>query len=146
MEAIFQELAQAPPNELKLISKRDPYMMNSWYANVDKMKRKDRDRNYLFMHPADAEMRQITDGSTVSISNVNGQIAAPVKLTDELMPGVVAMTHGWGHRGANGMRVAAAKHGVNCNALLPSGPGSFEPLSNQAHMTGIPVTVSPAAG
>jgi hypothetical protein len=25
---------------------------------------------------------------------------------------------------------------------LPSGPGSFEPLSSQAHMTGIPVAVA----
>ena len=146
MEDIFDELQQAPPDELKLISKRDAYMMNSWYANLDKLKRKDRDRNYLFMHPADAEVRQIADGSTVSISNDNGSIHAPVKLTDELMPGVVAMTHGWGHRGAGGMRVAARKHGVNCNVLLPSGPGSFEPLSNQAHMTGVPVKVVPAAG
>ena len=146
MEAIFEELQQAPPEQLKLISKRDAYMMNSWYSNLDKLKRRDRDRNYLFMHPADAEVRQITEGCTVSISNANGNILAPVKLTDELMPGVVAMTHGWGHRGAGGMRVAASKHGVNCNALLPSGPGSFEPLSNQAHMTGIPVTVAPSAG
>jgi hypothetical protein len=30
---------------------------------------------------------------------------------------------------------------VNVNALLPSGPGSCERLSNQAHMTGIPVEI-----
>jgi hypothetical protein len=40
------------------------------------------------------------------------------------------------------MKVASAAPGVNCNALLPSGPGSFDPLSNQSHMTGIPVEVS----
>jgi hypothetical protein len=40
------------------------------------------------------------------------------------------------------MRTARERPGVNCNALLPAGPGSFEPLSNQAHMTGIPVEVS----
>ena len=28
--------------------------------------------------------------------------------------------------------------------IVPSGPGSFEPLSGQAHMTGIPVEVTPA--
>jgi hypothetical protein len=33
---------------------------------------------------------------------------------------------------------------VNCNVLLPSGPGAFEPISNQAHMTGVPVDVVPA--
>jgi hypothetical protein len=33
---------------------------------------------------------------------------------------------------------------VNANALLPIGVGSFEPLSNMAHMTGIPVEVTAA--
>ena len=58
------------------------------------------------------------------------------------MPGVVALVHGWGHGRAPGMKVAAARPGVNPNALLPIGEGSFEPLSSQAHMTGIPVEVT----
>ena len=146
METIFQELSSAPAGSLKLISKRDAYNFNSWYANVAKLKVKDRDRNYLYMHPEDAELRQIADGSTVRVANGNGEIIAPVRLTDELMPGVVAMTHGWGHGQSPGMRVANRNQGVNCNALLPSGPGSFEPLSNQAHMTGVPVEVTPEIG
>jgi hypothetical protein len=31
---------------------------------------------------------------------------------------------------------------VTASALLPSGRGSFEPLSSQAHMTGVPVEVA----
>ena len=31
--------------------------------------------------------------------------------------------------------------GVNTNQLMPTGPGSFEPLSNMSHMTGVPVMV-----
>jgi len=142
MAAIFDELERAPVGSLKLISKRDAYMFNSWYANIAKLKVKDRDRNYLFMHPADAELRQIADGSQVRLHNEHGSIVAPVRVTDDLMPGVVAMTHGWGHQQSTGMKVANEKHGVNCNALLPSGPGSFDPLSNQAHMTGVAVEVS----
>ena len=57
------------------------------------------------------------------------------------MEGVVSMVHGWGHRASPRLRVATASPGSNPNALLPTGPGSFEPLSSQAHMTGIPVTV-----
>jgi anaerobic selenocysteine-containing dehydrogenase len=144
MAAIFEELSQRPRGTLTLISKRDAYMINSWYANVAKLKVHDRDRSYLYMHPADAEVRQIAEGSEVSISNESGCITAPVRLTEDLMEGVVAMTHGWGHGQTHGMRVAYDKRGVNCNQLLPSGPGSFDPLSNQAHMTGIPVEVAPA--
>jgi len=39
------------------------------------------------------------------------------------------------------MKVAHKYPGVNVNQLLPSGPGSYEKLSNQAHMTGIPVSI-----
>jgi hypothetical protein len=61
------------------------------------------------------------------------------------MRGVVAMTHGWGHARSSGMTFAQQTPGVNCNVLLPSGPGAYEPISNQAHMTGIPVDVAPVA-
>jgi hypothetical protein len=54
------------------------------------------------------------------------------------------MVHGWGHAASPRLRVAAAHPGANPNELLPIGEGSFEPLSSQAHMTGIPVTVAPA--
>ena len=50
------------------------------------------------------------------------------------------MTHGWGHQNT-GMSVAKKYPGTNANELLPSGPGSYEKLSNQAFMTGIPVKV-----
>jgi len=51
------------------------------------------------------------------------------------------MTHGWGNNDSKGMKVAARFPGVNVNVLLPSGKGSYEKISNQAHMTGIPVTI-----
>jgi anaerobic selenocysteine-containing dehydrogenase len=145
MDRIFAELAAEPPSQLKLIGKRDAYMLNSWYSNLPKLRSRDRDRNYLYMHPDDAAARQIADGATVRISNRFGALEAPVRLTGDLMPGVVAMTHGWGHGTAPAMRVAHASPGVNCNVLLPSGAGAFEPVSNQAHMTGIPVEVAPAS-
>ena len=39
--------------------------------------------------------------------------------------------------------LARERPGVNVNRLLASGPGSFDPLSNMAYMTGIPVDVRP---
>ncbi len=144
MALLFDELSNEPASTLKLISKRDAYMLNSWYSNLDKLKRRDRDRNYLFMAPRDAEERQLSDGQRVRVSNVFGELETQIKITDELRDGVVAMTHGWGHRASPGMTTAHAKPGANPNRLLPTGPGSFEPLSNQAHMTGVPVEVSAA--
>ena len=141
MDEIFSELEAEDATALKLITKRDAYMFNSWYANVDKLKRGDRQTNYLFMHPQDAEIRQIADGAQVQVENEFGELQTEVRLTDELRQGVVAMTHGWGHGQSNGMTVAKSKPGVNCNVLLPVGRASFEPLSNQSHMTGINVDV-----
>lgn len=142
-ETLFGELEGEPPDSLKLIHKRDTYMHNSWYHNVPQMKRGDRGRNYVFMHPRDAAARGLEDGALVRVRNEHGELEAPLRVTDELLPGVVAMTHGWGHKGS-GMRLAEKTSGANANLLLPIGPGSFDPLSNQAHMTGIPIEIEPA--
>lgn len=141
MAEIFNELEAEPEDQLKLINKRDAYMFNSWYANVAKLKHGERTDNYLYMHPDDAEIRQIRDGALVRIENQYGHVETGVKLTHDLKPGVVAMPHGWGQGTTAGMRVAQANPGTNCNAVLPSGPDSFDPLSNQSHMTGISVDV-----
>ena len=42
--------------------------------------------------------------------------------------------------------IARQRPGVNVNRLLASGPGSYDPLSNMAHMTGIEVEVEAAGG
>jgi anaerobic selenocysteine-containing dehydrogenase len=140
--AIFDELA-ADPDGLKLIHRRDSWMMNSWLRNLPRMQKGGRTTNPLWMHPDDAAARGLNAGATVRVSNGNGVVDAIVDFDDALMPGVVAMAHGWGQRNNPGMSVAQAAPGVNANALLPSGPGSFERLSSQAHMTGIPVDVAP---
>jgi formate dehydrogenase len=142
----FESLASEPPGSLKLITKRDRFMHNSWFHNVDKMKRHERARNYLFMHPDDARRLGLSAGMSVRVRSTAGEVELPLAEDPDLMPGVVAATHGWGHAEARGMRVASERPGVNVNRLLPSGPGSFDPLSNMAHMTGIPVEVHRADG
>jgi hypothetical protein len=77
--------------------------------------------------------------------NSYGEVVAAISFDPDLLPGVVAMAHGWGNASTSGMRVAQASPGVNASALLPNGHGSFEPLSSQAHMTGVPVEVAPAS-
>ena len=144
MNDIYTQLANEPVDQLKLISKRDANMFNSWFSNLPKLKKNEHAQNYLFMHPLDAEKRQIREGDQVRVSNQRGEVLAPVRISDEFMQGVVAMSHGWGHQKSRGLQVAQKLPGVNCNKLLPSGRDSFEPLSNQAHMTGIPVEVRSA--
>jgi anaerobic selenocysteine-containing dehydrogenase len=143
---IFGELAAEPPDTLRLINLRTNYMHNSWYHNVEALKRAQQQDNPLHMAPADAERLGLADGDAVRVGNAHGSLAARLRIDDTLREGVVAMTHGWGNERTPGQRVASRHPGVNANVLLPVGPGSYEKLSNQAHMTGVVVQVSPLAG
>jgi anaerobic selenocysteine-containing dehydrogenase len=140
-ETIFAQLA-AEPAGLKLITRRDTFMHNSWYANLPSMKRGGRETNRLDIHPADAAERGLDQGDLATVSSQWGEITVPIHLDEDLRPGVVSLVHGGGHHGLTAMRTAAAMPGVNPNALLPHGPGTYEPLSSQSHMTGIPVVVT----
>jgi anaerobic selenocysteine-containing dehydrogenase len=72
-----------------------------------------------------------------------GEVVAPVEVTDEIMPGVVSLPHGWGH-GQPGSRhsVAAEYAGVNSNLLTDE--QAVDPLSGNAVLNGIPVRVEVA--
>ncbi len=144
LEEQFARLESAGADCLKLINLRTPRMMNSWLANVPELKTKTHASNPLHMNPEDAQRRNVQDGQRVRVQNEFGEIEASVKLDQDLMTGVVAMSHGWGQQQTSGMRIAQQSPGVNCNRLLPVGPGSFDPLSGQAHMTGIEVAINGA--
>ncbi|WP_345384304.1 molybdopterin-containing oxidoreductase family protein [Pseudonocardia yuanmonensis] len=138
---IFDELAAEDPAQLKLIARRDAKAQNSWYANVPEMKRGDRDRNPLTLNPADAERLGLAPGDEVVVRSAWGEVQTSVALDPGLRPGVVAMEHGWGLQ--PGLRLSRERPGVNVNRLMPHGPGSYEPESNMARLTGIPVEVRP---
>jgi anaerobic selenocysteine-containing dehydrogenase len=72
-----------------------------------------------------------------------GSLVAPVEVTDDVMPGVVSLPHGWGH-GIEGtrMNVAAGHAGVNSNLLADE--SVIDALSGNAVFNGIPVEVQPA--
>lgn len=141
---IFRELQQEPADQLKLINLRTHYMHNSWFHNLPELKREHQQDNGLHMNPDDVQQRGLQDGQLIEVRNRWGRIVTKVKVDDTLRPGVVAMTHGWGHQKSHGLKIANRYPGTNANVLLPTGPGSYEKLSNQAFMTGVPVVVSAA--
>jgi formate dehydrogenase len=97
----------------------------------------------LRMNPDDAHDAAIADGDLARISSSAGAVEAPVKVTDEMMRGTVALPHGWGHRG--GWKLANEAGGVNVNLLTPSGADALERLAGMAHLNGIPVRVEAVA-
>ncbi|MCI7711678.1 MAG: dimethyl sulfoxide reductase, partial [Clostridiales bacterium] len=52
------------------------------------------DPQCLWMHPDDAAKRHIVDGQEVLVWNDRGRMRIPVKLTDRVMAGVVALSQG----------------------------------------------------
>ena len=48
------------------------------------------------MNPADAERLALSDGGTAKITARAGSVTAPIVVSDEMMPGVVSLPHGFG--------------------------------------------------
>jgi len=138
------ELELSNAKELRLITKRAVTTHNSWTHNLNRMIAKGRDTNYLYMHPNDAKSHQLADADIVDVSSKTGTVRLPLKILDELMPGTVALPHGWGHQNAKGLSVASKTKGVNVNILAADGAENLEPISGMVHLTGIPVEVKKA--
>ncbi len=128
--------------DLVLVSRRHIRSKNSWMHNV-KVLVKGKDRCTLLIHPADASACRVLDGSLARVSSEAGSIEVPVEVSDEMMPGVVCLPHGWGHDKPGTRQSVAREHaGVNNNLLAP---GHFvDELSGNAAVNGIPVVVAPA--
>lgn len=131
--------------QLKLITKRHVTTHNSWTHNIEDFTQGERYTNYLYMHPLDAERLGLENKQLVDVASRTGRVRLPLKLLTDLMPGTVALPHGWGHQSTH-MQVARSTTGVNVNILAADGPDNVEQVSGMVHLTGIPVTVTPAAG
>jgi len=140
-EAIFAELRQQAPNALKLISLRTPHLHNTWLANSQRYRRGKNAENPLHMNEADAARMDLIAGDRVRVSTRFGAVQTLILIDNDLGPGVVAMSHGFGHERSFGLKVAQKNPGANCNALMPVGPASYEPVSYMSWLSGVPVTV-----
>ena len=134
-------LAQ-PNHGLKLIGRRDLRSNNSWMHNLDVLV-KGKARCTMQIHPADASRLGLADGGLARVTSRASAINVPVEITEDILPGVVSIPHGWGHDEPEvKMRVATAHAGANSNRLADE--FALDPLSGNAVLSGIPVTVEPA--
>jgi len=133
-----------PHRALRLITKREIATHNSFGHNYARFLETDFDRNYVYMHPEDAQRMQLSQDDLADVHSRSGSIRLPVKLDADLEQGVVAVPHGWGHQ-ASGQTIARGSAGVNVNILASSGPEHVDAFSGMSRLTGIPVDVKPAA-
>ena len=104
-------------SKLVLIGRRNLRNNNSWMHNSARLM-KGKDRCTLLMHPTDAARMKLVDDQKVEIESRVGKVIAPLEITDDMMPGVVSLPHGFGHgRPGVKLRVAQEHPGVSINDL-----------------------------
>jgi anaerobic selenocysteine-containing dehydrogenase len=75
----------------------------------------------LWIHPQDAQKRQITSAAPITIANKRGQFEARAHVTSDILPGVVWMRDGWA--GVNRVTSGASIVSPAANDIVPGIPG-----------------------
>jgi anaerobic selenocysteine-containing dehydrogenase len=128
--------------ELLLIGRRQLRGNNSWMHNSERLVKGDPAKPLctILMHPTDATHRRLISGQNVLVRSRVGEIMLPLEVSDEMMPGVVSIPHGWGHdRSGNHLAVAQEHAGASINDLTDH--LTIDTLCGTAAFNGTPVTV-----
>ncbi len=135
-------LARTDADGLVLTGRRHLRSNNSWMHNLPALA-KGPDRARLMMHPDDAARRSLVDGARVRVQSRTGTVEVALAVSDEMMPGVVSLPHGFGHQAARAtLGVAGALPGASANALTDE--LFVEPVVGTSILSGVPVTVEAA--
>lgn len=134
------DLARPVP-DLVIVGRRQLRSNNSWMHNLPSLA-KGPFRCTALVHPTDAGRLGLADGARARISRGERSIDVVVEVSDEMMPGVVSLPHGWGHdRPGTRMHVAAERPGANLNAILDE--TARDPLSGNAVLSGVAIEMRP---
>lgn len=106
-------------NGLRLIGRRHIRDMNSWLHNINQYVR-GKNRCTLMVNPEDANKLGLEDGGNARVKGAGREATVEVSITDSIMPGVVSLPHGFGHKyKETGQSTAKEKSpGVSCNDLI----------------------------
>jgi anaerobic selenocysteine-containing dehydrogenase len=139
IESALAELAA--PGSLLMIGRRHTRSKNAWMHNINLLV-KGKDRCTLLVNPADAARLGLATGMQARLRTATGEIQAPVEVSDEIMPGVVSLPHGWGHvEPETWQRVANAHPGSNANSIIDE--SQLDVPSGTTILNGVPVTLIP---
>ena len=139
----LRDSLSADPEQVLLVGRRHLRSNNSWMHNI-RVLVKGKPRCTLHIHPDDAARLGVIDGAPVRVTSRVGSVVAPAEITDGIRPRVVSLPHGWGHS-QPGTRQSVAREfaGVNSNVLTDH--EEIDPLSGNAVLNGIPVSLSSVA-
>jgi formate dehydrogenase len=127
--------AGAPTSaSLRLFTKREKNGHNSWLHSNPALALRPQ---HAFVHPDDAIRLGLCEGDRVRLHSETGSIELPLAISTDIVPGAVAVSHGYGHHPQSGWEHAKARGGANVNLLAPSGPHAVDPLSGMCRFVGI---------
>ena len=139
----FVEDTDVAGDHYRLIGRRHVRDNNSWMHNHHRLM-KGKPRCQLLMHPDDVAKEGWQSGMVVTIESRVGAIDAELAASDEMMPGVVSLPHGYGHGLAGTRGEVASRHaGVSCNDITDE--QFVDQLSGNAAVNGVSVRLSAAA-
>jgi anaerobic selenocysteine-containing dehydrogenase len=110
--------------DLLLVGRRHLRSNNSWMNELPSLS-KGPDRATLMVHPDDATRAGLTSGCRARVRSRAGSLEVTVQVTDEMMPGVVSLPHGFAR--------------ANANALTDE--TRVEPVVGTSILNGVPVTI-----
>jgi anaerobic selenocysteine-containing dehydrogenase len=133
---------EEPIPDVVMVGRRQLRSNNSWLHNSQRLV-KGPPRCTLLVHPDDARRFALTDGGRARVTSIRGSVDAIVAITDEMMPGVVSLPHGWGHdRKGTRTTVATAHAGVSINDLTDE--LRVDRLTGSAAFSALPVELAPS--
>ena len=137
LERVQAMMQDYDSKQILLIGRRHVRSNNSWLHNSYRLV-KGKPRCTLMLHPETAKEYGIEDGQNVKVTSRVGSVMIVAEVTDELMPRVVSIPHGWGH-GRKGVKqkIAQAHAGVSVNDLTDD--TLIDQLSGNAAVNGVPV-------
>jgi anaerobic selenocysteine-containing dehydrogenase len=119
--------ARSAEGDLLLIGRRHLRSNNSWMNDLPSLS-KGPDRATLMVHPDDATRAGLTTGCRARVRSRAGELVVPVVVTDEVMPGVVSLPHGFARASANAL----------------TDETRVEPVVGTSILNGVPVTIERA--
>ena len=141
LNRLKRDFSQQKNGNLTLIGRRQLRSNNSWMHNSPRLMR-GKERCTLLINPVDADAHQLEDGMQIVVHSRVGKIQLPIEVSEEMMPGVVSIPHGWGHnRPGVQMKTAQKHHGASINDLTDE--QVLDELTGNAAFSGVPVWLTP---
>ena len=144
LQRVEETFAQPSAHKMVLIGRRHVRSNNSWLHNSHRLV-KGKPRCVALIHPNDAERLGLAgDSARVKVRSRVGELEVSASISDEVMPGVISIPHGWGHdKDDTSWKTAQAHAGVNLNTLTDD--QALDKLSGNAALNGIAVHVQALA-